>query len=212
MSVLIFANGVIDEVAWIRPYLETATAVIAANGGSRHLFRLNHPPNHLIGDLDSINSNIRAWLDTANCKIHAHPAEKNETDLELALLFAIEAFSKEILLFGTLGGRLDQTLANILLLTHPKLKNHTIHLITQTEKAWLVYDETNIHGAIGDTVSLIPLKDDVYFESTDGLQYPLVNERLAFGPARGISNVLTQAIATVKITSGLLLCVHTTHQ
>ena len=212
MTILIFANGVIDDVTWIRPYLQNATAIIAANGGSNHLFRLQHHPNYIIGDLDSITPELRSWLENSPCTVHSYPAEKNETDLELALLFATENYAEPILLFGTLGGRLDQTLANILLLTHPALLNHQIQLITRHEKAWLIFEKGNIDGKAGDLVSLIPLKNDVYFESTTGLQYPLNNEVLAFGPARGISNVLMDKVATVTIRSGLLLCVHTFHQ
>ena len=53
------------------------------------------------------------------CPIQQHPAAKDETDLELALVYAANNYPGDIYLFGVLGGRLDQTLANILLLTHP---------------------------------------------------------------------------------------------
>jgi thiamine pyrophosphokinase len=60
-----------------------------------------------------------------------HPPAKDETDLELALLLAVEqGFNREIWLFGLLGGRLDQTLANVLLLTHPALANTAVTLFT----------------------------------------------------------------------------------
>lgn len=209
MTVLIFANGVMDDVEWIRPYLGEETAVIAANGGSRHLFKLGYPPHYLIGDVDSIDPEITAWLNENECQIQHYPPEKDETDLELALLFAIEQFDDDILLFGTLGGRLDQTLGNILLLTHPDLLTAEIKLVTPTEQAWLITKSTQINGNIGDLVSLIPLKNDVYMIETIGLQYPLKNEWLTFGPARGISNVMTTPTAHVEIREGILLCVHT---
>lgn len=209
MAVLIFANGVIEDVGWIRPYFAEKTAVVAANGGSRHLHALGEAPDVLIGDMDSLNRDLVRWLEKTNCRVIASPAEKDETDLELALLYAAETYAAEMLLFGTLGGRLDQTLGNILLLTHPNLAHRPIKLLTERETAWLVREEGTINGQVGDTVSLIPLGGDVFVESTLGLKYPLQKETLSFGPARGISNTMIDREAAVRIRSGLLLCIHT---
>lgn len=208
MTVLIFANGVIDELGWIRPYLESATLTIAANGGSRHLFHLQHPPDLVIGDTDSIPAEINRWLEANKCDFIRSPAEKDETDLELALIYAVTHYQEEVLLFGTLGGRLDQTLGNILLLTHPGLTNHNVRLLSQHETAWIIQNETHIQGQVGDILSLIPLNHDVWVKNTRGLKYSLSDEPLHFGPARGVSNVLIEPEAVVSIHSGLLLCIH----
>ena len=211
MALLIFANGVLDEVAWLRPYLAQATAVWAADGGSRHLFRLNHLPDKVIGDMDSLETAVRGWVLAANIPFIQHPAEKDETDLELALLLAAEQDAAEIWLFGLLGGRLDQMMANILLLSHPALRDKRVKLITPNEHAWLVRSHSEIVGQVGDLVSLIPLAGDAQIGSTSGLAWPLQDETLAFGLARGVSNRLTATKATISVNSGLLLCVHTIH-
>ncbi|MCB8981731.1 MAG: thiamine diphosphokinase [Ardenticatenaceae bacterium] len=209
MALLIFANGVVDEVEWIRPYLAQATAVWAADGGSQHLKRLGHLPDRVIGDMDSLPPEVRSWLAEASVPFNQHPPEKDETDLELALLLAVEQGYDEIWLFGLLGGRLDQALANVLLLTHPALTSAIVKLFTPTEQAWLVHDQTKIVGLVGDVVSLIPLRGDVKMVRTTGLQWPLTNETLQFGLARGVSNRMTAVSATVEISRGILLCVHT---
>ena len=209
MALLIFANGVLDEVEWIRPYLMQATAVWAADGGSQHLKRLGHLPDRVIGDMDSLPPEVRSWLAEASVPFNQHPPEKDETDLELALLLAVEQGYDEIWLFGLLGGRLDQALANVLLLTHPALTSAIVKLFTPTEQAWLVHDQTKIVGLVGDVVSLIPLRGDVKMVRTTGLQWPLTNETLQFGLARGVSNRMTAVSATVEISRGILLCVHT---
>ena len=205
---LIFANGVLDEVEWIRPYLAQATAVWAADGGSRHLFRLNHLPDRVIGDMDSLEPELQAWLTAGNVPFDQHPPEKDETDLELALLLAAQGEEAEVWLFGVLGGRLDQMLANILLLSHPALAGKKVKIITPAEQAWLVRYQTEIVGKVGDAVSLIPLSGDVQVEKTAGLRWPLHNEPLIFGQARGVSNSLTAAKAMITLSRGLLLCVH----
>ena len=82
---------------------------------------------------------------------------KDETDLELALLYAVEQDADPIIILGALGGRLDQTLANILLLTIPALIGRDVRLIDGPQTAFVVREQATIHGKAGDTVSLIPL-------------------------------------------------------
>jgi thiamine pyrophosphokinase len=207
MSVLIFANGELDEVAWIRPYLAQAAAVIAADGGARYVQRLGRPPDVIIGDLDSLPEELRE-ADTAVTRIIAHPVDKDETDLELALLYAVNRYSDDLLIFGAFGGRVDQTLANILLLAHPALAGRRVELINNRERAWLVTSQTTLRGAVGDRVSLIPLGGDARVRETRGLRWSLTDQTLAFGPARGISNVMTAPEAFISLAAGRVLCIH----
>ena len=208
MTVLIFANGEIEELEWIRPFLANATAVIAADGGTHHLMRLDHLPDLVIGDMDSLSVAAREWLEKGDVPLQTYPTAKDETDLELALLVAMQEFEESILLFGVLGGRLDQTLANILLLTHPALRGRHVQLLTQRERAWLVNGRSQITGHVGDTISFIPLGGDVKVKNSSGLRWPLQNEILSFGLARGVSNVLVERQAMIEIEDGFLLCVH----
>jgi thiamine pyrophosphokinase len=53
-------------------------------------------------------------------EIQQHSRDKDETDLELALHYACTSGYREILVVGALGGRLDQTLGNLSLLTNPE--------------------------------------------------------------------------------------------
>ena len=113
-----------------------------------------------------------------------------------------------IRIIGGFGGRLDQTIANILLLAHPGLRGRDIQLLDATQRAWLVYDQATITGTPGDTISFIPLGGDVLIRQTIGLKWQLQGERLRFGPARGVSNVLLGTTAQVQVAEGVLLCVH----
>lgn len=213
MAVLIFANGDIENKVWLRPYLDDAVATIAADGGVQHLLSVGHMPDIVIGDMDSLSEGLRLQLETAETQFLAYPPAKDETDLELALRHAVATYDGEVLIFGALGGRLDQTITNILLLTHPSLKGRRVQLVEQYQRAWLIDSDGpgRIAGAIGDKVSLIPLGGDVDMAHTSGLRWPLQDERLDFGVARGVSNEMTAVTATVTIKSGLLLCVHTRH-
>jgi len=209
VTVRIFANGDIQEVEWIRPYLSAPAVVIAANGGSRHLLLLDHPPDVLIGDLDSLPQEAQAWRELDSVTVFVYPHDKNETDLELALLHAAAHYEEDIQIFGALGGRLDQTLANIMLLAHPALVDRRVELLTENQRAWLLTEQAEISGEVGDLVSLVPIAGDVLVQKTTGLRWPLYDEVLSVGPALGISNEMTQPIATISIASGTLLCIHT---
>jgi thiamine pyrophosphokinase len=208
-TVLIFANGIISDTSWIEPYLEQARAIIAADGGLRHVLALGRRPDVLIGDLDSLPAGVEENMPDWGIEIIRHPSAKEETDLELALLFARRRFSEaELLILGGFGGRLDQTLANIMLMAHPELIDRPVRLIEARESAWLVTGETVITGRPGDIVSLIPLGGSVRVSETTGLRWPLRDEMLVFGPARGISNEMTAERATVSLLEGMLLCIH----
>lgn len=221
MTILIFANGDMDEAAeWMAPYLKASSTVIAADGGARHLRALGQRPDVVIGDLDSFPAEVRDEDEAAGSRFIEYPAAKDETDLELALLYAVEQGDdaggegerEPILIFAGLGGRLDQIFANVLLLMHPALRGWPIRFVTRYQQIWLVGADgpatTEITGQVGDTVSLIPLSGDVHVAMTSGLKWTLEDERLAFGPARGLSNVMVEEAATVSVASGYLLVVH----
>jgi thiamine pyrophosphokinase len=65
----------------------------------------------------------------------------------------------------------------------------------------------DLPGRIGDIVSLLPLGAGVTGVTTRGLRYPLSDEPLPAGPARGLSNVRVASDAAVSVTTGLLLVV-----
>jgi thiamine pyrophosphokinase len=68
--------------------------------------------------------------------------------------------------------------------------------------------EATLAGQPGDVVSLIPWGGDVMGIITEGLMYPLWDEPLLAGPARGISNMMIGQVARVTLRSGALLVIH----
>ena len=72
MTTLIFANGDLKGASWIRPELAQAQTVVAADGGARHLWRLNHLPDVVIGDMDSLPRDVRQWLEEGRVEFADH--------------------------------------------------------------------------------------------------------------------------------------------
>jgi thiamine pyrophosphokinase len=211
--VLVVANGDLEAGEWIRPYLQRAQAIVAVDGGLSHLEKMGVMPHYLIGDRDSLTEAQKTAVDAVDIEQITHPTAKDETDLELALLHVCAEFPEaEIAIVAGFGGRLDQMLANLLLLAHPRLQSCNIKLLTHHQRAWLLttaVSPTQITGQKGDLVSLLPLGGDVTVAHTEGLEWPLHDETLAFGPARGVSNRMAATTASVAITAGYLLVVHT---
>lgn len=212
MSIVVVANGEIEDKTWAVSVLKAATLIVAADGGAAHLLALGFRPELVIGDLDSFPAGLGPLWQAAGTRFITAPRAKDETDLELALLYVADHYQEEIIILGGLGGRLDQTLANLMLLAHPKLRSRPVRLLTPFQTAWLITHFSQIEGEIGDLLSLIPLSGDALVMATTGLQWPLHQETLYFGPARGISNVLIQPKATIAIENGLVLGVHTTQK
>jgi thiamine pyrophosphokinase len=212
MKALIFANGKRKKGAMVRHALSNADGalIIAADGGAVIAQQYNLAPQIVIGDMDSIPPALLAELERAGAEIHRHPAEKNETDLELALRYAAEQGATWMRVFGATGGRFDQTLANVYLLALPQLEGVDIALVAKNQMLRLLRPGTHtLTGDTGDTISLIPVSGDVTGITTTSLKYPLDNETLYFGPARGVSNVMETESAQVTVGDGWLLCIHT---
>ena len=85
------------------------------------IYCLDQIPDLLIGDLDSVPPEQIDSMASQAVEIQRFPVEKDETDLELALFEVARRGYKEIFLVGALGGRIDQTLANLFLLQMPEL-------------------------------------------------------------------------------------------
>jgi thiamine pyrophosphokinase len=212
MKALIFANGDIDDGAMVERALAHApdALIVAADGGARVAAHYGLTPGAVIGDMDSLSADELAALAASGTQMLRYPAEKDETDLELALLWAVERGADWLRVIGATGGRLDQILSNIYLMALPALAGRDAQLVAGKQAAWLAHaGTTEIFGAPGDTISLIPLSGIVRGVRTDALYYPLRDEDLFFGPARGVSNVMTGEHAAVSLREGVLLVVHT---
>jgi len=212
--VVIVANGVSASdtapAAWVRQ----EDLLIAADGGARLLRENDLVPDYVIGDFDSLTAMDLAQLEASEVQLHRHPVDKDQTDLELALHFALEHKPDEILILAALGGRWDQSLANILLLAKPMWRDVPITLVDGLQRINLIAPnhDHQIVGKSGDTVSLIPIGKKASGVTTHGLQWGLDDETLEFGTTRGVSNLIIATKASVAIREGLLVCVVSNNQ
>ena len=203
----IFLNGDFDIDKSPFQFPSAGGFNIAVDGGIRHLREINLIPDILIGDLDSVSEQDLEWCKNLQVEIHQYPKEKDQTDFELALDYAMKKNRDKIIVFGALGGRIDHTLANIGLLGNPDYADRDIRIFSNNEYIYFLHSPTTIKGNIGDIISLIPWGGPVLGVTTTGLQYPLSDEDLLPDRSRGISNVMSSIEAIIQFKKGNLLCV-----
>lgn len=209
---IILANGKIENPDLLKERLSPnpVATVIAADGGYQHAESLGLSVDLLVGDLDSVSQDVKNKLVDSGASLEPYSASKDEIDLELALLHAKKLGATDILMIGALGGRVDMSLANLLLLTHPQMVDVQIQVWNDLQTIWLIRPPGGqIAGQIGDTVSLFPIAGDATGITTSNLEYELIDATLTAGEVRGVSNVLATQVGQVKFHSGMLLVVHT---
>jgi thiamine pyrophosphokinase len=210
MKALILVNGDLTYPEVLRRRVGAAVfdLIIAVDGGTRHAHNLGVTPDAIVGDLDSLPESERQ--SARKTEFVSFPVEKNETDLELALLYARDKGASGMVIVGATGGRLEMTITNIMVLAQPALTPFHLELWDGEQTASLIRPPGAVFaGQAGDTLSLIPLAGAASGITTRGLRYPLKNETLSPGPARGVSNRLTRKSARIALKTGLLLAVFT---
>ncbi len=185
--------------------------LIAVDGGLRHLTRLGLKPHLLIGDLDSVSPQELADVMNAGAEVRRFPPAKDQTDLELALEYALTNGYAQIMIAYALGERSDHTLGNINLLSRPNLVDKSAWLDDGQVEIRLVSQATTLPTRPGDLVSLFAWGSPAEGVTTQGLRYPLQSEPLFPWQSRGISNVALSDRFELKLSSGRLLVMITRH-
>jgi thiamine pyrophosphokinase len=206
MRAVVVAHG--DAVDADRSVARGADLLVAADGGALLCSDWGLVPRLVVGDLDSLGAERAAELERAGARVVAYPAAKDESDTEIAVRCALDSGADEIVLVAALGGaRLDHELANVLLLTDPRLRGRARAVRGHTTvRALHGPGALALEGRAGDTVTLLPV-GDTGGVVTDGLRYPLRGEPLRAGASRGVSNLVDRAGASVALATGVLIVI-----
>ncbi len=204
-TILILAGGdPLDEAA--AEALPRSDVVIAADGGLDEAERLGLAVDEVVGDLDSASAPAVERARARGVPIATHPADKDQTDLELALARAGELDPVLITVGGGGGGRLDHLLANAALLGGSRVADQ-IEWVTNEGRALFVRDRADVSGSAGDLITLLPVGESAEGVETSGLAWELRGERLPSGSTRGVSNRLVGRSATITLTRGVLMVI-----
>jgi len=197
----IFCNGELKNSARVKRAASDCDMLIAAGGGAEHLGGLGLQPEIIIGDMDSMVPNV--WKDKNNIIWIPYSSDKDKSEVELAIEYALKQGYQEILLIGAVSGRLDYTLGNVALVAGNPGRIaifddvSTLVAVDKSEKC-------KLHGQVGTRVSLIPYGSGPFTVRTNGLKYSLGGESL-HSATHGLSNELSRTEACVCVLNGILL-------
>lgn len=181
--------------------------LIGVDGGAKNILNLGLIPKVVVGDFDSLNQKIISQLIQKRVRLIKYPKDKDFTDSQIALDYAIKQKVKRVIFVGLAGNRLDHVLTNLFFVTYPKYKNLEISFLDNKQQIYFVRSSLRFTGRKNDLVSLIPLFNDVTGIATTGLKFSLNAEVLYLGDSRGVSNAMTGQTAEITVRSGLLIVI-----
>lgn len=173
--------------------------ILAADGGLRHLEKLNIRPHGIIGDFDSLG-----FVPTG---AEVFPVEKDDTDAMLAARKGLELGYREFIFYGSLDGpRLDHTIANFQTLQFLADRGAKGYLVGKGYIVTVLKEEAVEFPADWEGIlSVFCMGADVEGVSIEGLHYELQNGTLTAGFPLGVSNHFVGKEAKITVEKGSIL-------
>src|SRR5579862_758217 len=204
--IAILCNGAQSHSQKIKSRIETFPLLAAVDGGAEHCRHLGLKPHLIIGDFDSCSADLLAFFSDVPCK--RFPADKDKTDLELALEELMHPGTEEITLFGALGNRIDHTISNIMLLSRFPGR---LFIEDEHTRLFVIDKKVTLSCPVGQLISLIPLNGPATDIHTEGLKWKLSGATLD-KHFIGISNRAEKSQVHITVGHGdLLCCLNTSH-
>lgn len=199
MKAFIYAGGTVfaDGIAETP---EPSDLTIAADAGWRNAQKLGITPRLLVGDFDSLGEpNVPAGTEVIRV-----PAEKDDTDTQLAVCLALERGATDITLIAGLSGRLDHTLSTLAILETLEQKKVRAILTDGHNRVRFLRAGSLLlpRDSRFRYLSLIVATDRARGVSLDGCKYPLRNATLCRRNQYAISNEIAGVAALIAVRRG----------
>lgn len=210
MKIHIVAGGPTDHLPLMTEHYEDSGIIwVGVDRGLYHLLQDRIVPKKAFGDFDSVSEEELEWMRSFGLDFDIHPCEKDKTDLEIALDWALQQRPEEIKLFGATGGRLDHALANIQLLSRGLDEGIPIVLIDHQNKIEMASPGTYRLDKEAEYryVSFLAFSKEVIGIHLQGFKYPLENQTITWGSTLCISNEITKKYGTFSFSTGILLII-----
>ncbi len=201
---IILANGKPPSKKVIK-YLQSTdhNTLICADGGADTARKMNIIPDYIIGDFDSVKDETLRFFQNKSEIIKIK--RQNDTDVEKCLKFAIKKKSKEAVLLGAIGDRLDHSFCNmgIVIKFFHKIK---VRIISDKSILTPYTGEVGLSTMPDETISLYGFDEKTKITSY-GLKYPLKQTILPFGQRESTSNIAVNNMVKLKVTGGIIFVI-----
>ena len=211
MIINIMAGGPAETLPDFKVLDEGDCLWVGVDRGALTLLEEGIKPDIAIGDFDSVNNSEWEKIKGNTAKLVTAKPEKDETDLEMAVNWALSMRPEKIQLYGATGGRMDHFLGNLQLLLKPILEHNDIPII--------MADKQNLVSAAGPGshvvreiegfkyISFIPVTPAVEDLTLEGFKYTLAGAKLPLGSTLCISNEFDKEAGHFSFSKGILMVV-----
>lgn len=180
------------------PKVDPDDLVIAADAGYRQLGGIK--PHLVVGDFDSLGFVPREEA------VVELPVRKDDTDALFAVKLGLSRGFSRFVLLGSVGGRLDHTLANIQALAYLTKRGARGVLVGENEKITMLQNGSlQFFGAPEGIVSVFAYGGTATGVTEECLTYPLDRATVTTDFPIGVSNEFTNRPARITVEDGCLL-------
>ncbi|MFW0779918.1 thiamine diphosphokinase [Rossellomorea marisflavi] len=209
MKISILAGG---PTSYLPPLVDVPMDGHIWVGVDRGVFTLlekGMEPHVAFGDFDSVSPREWQLISSRVEEVNRYRPEKDETDLELALNWAVEQDPEDITIYGATGGRLDHFMGNVQLLLKDDLKGISVRLVDSLNEMYI--KRPGEHGVKTNPrytyISFVPISPIVQGLTLSGFKYPLTNRNIYWGSTLCISNELIQSHGTFSFSDGIIMVI-----
>ena len=211
MIINIMAGGPAETLPNFKVFDHADCIWAGVDKGVLTLLEAGIQPDIGIGDFDSVSDKEWNKIQNSGIKLLKAKSEKDETDLEMAVNWAISKQPEQIHLYGATGGRIDHFLGNLQLLLKPVLEGIDIPIFIEDKQNFLFAAGPGNHAAAKmegyKYISFVPITPTVEGLSLQGFKYPLDDTALSFGSTLCISNEFEKDTGHFSFTKGILMVV-----
>lgn len=175
---------------------------IAADAGFKTLKKYNITPNLIVGDFDSSGEK------PVGDNVIIHPTRKNDTDTLLAIKIGLEKGYKEFLVFGCIGGRLDQTIASIQTAAFVAEQGGNAIFFDEDIRVTVIKDSSiSFSEENSGTISVFAISGKANGVTEKNLLYTLDEAEITPDFPLGVSNEFIGKASLITVTDGKLCVV-----
>lgn len=186
--------------------------VIAVDRGVEFLYYHQIMPDYIVGDFDSTKKEIRDYYkNETNVPVREYNPVKDASDTEIAIRLAMTLGSRELIILGATGGRIDHLWANIQTLTVACEAGVEAYILDERNKIWVINKSCSLKRAeaYGPYLSVFTLQGEVFDFNLKGTKWPLTYHTLKPCDSLTVSNQFDADTVEITFPAGMLVVMET---